>query len=303
LGTALNGKEEKMAIPRGRFAWNFHRISKSDAQKIVKRWDGVVATDAGPYGTYVYYVNSGEVSLISLPPVLSTAGLFYLTFSRNNAVAVTLGPKERDAKWQWGTGRYYLDYTAENTPVYSGWSYWGFFMNWWDEGSPHVSYQSYGSNIYTIATAHGRDPKRIGTVSIIVARGTHIASGQPSCIMLAVPNSTDQNWANFHFYIWNPVINNWITGDVSGIRQSLRDDSHILISPLELNGYSFPNLYLADGEGNKAFSAYCSPDQLKYYDKAIKKVTLSGDTYYIPITYSSKTVLLIKQKPDDVTVL
>ena len=288
-----------MAIPRGRFLCDFRNKDIAQAEKIIQRWNGKAIKNG--YGVYTW--EQADVNYVTLPLVLSTTGNLWFNFYASHKLYVTLGPTDYWARFPSQTTQFNIDPYSENTPV--GWS-WAWdpsgYWTYYSEGGPGFIYQSFGSNTYTINPFSHCDPLRYGTTALIMSKGTHIATGKASCIILNAPFDTSQSWDSFHFWIWNPEINNWITGNIKGIKQTLTDSSHILITPVEMNGYSFPEIKFADATSNPAFGLYCGADQIKEYKYCIKKVTLSGTTYYVPITHSNKTVILLTKKPDDITI-
>lgn len=291
-----------MAIPRGRFLWDFNGKTAAEGQKIVQQWGGYCASGDSSNGMWVVYSNGTEVTVITLPEVIPNMGHIFTHMGNALTIGVTLGPDDMEAKWSHTTSRCYINPKDQNATLGATDTVWyGGMMSNWNTASPYINYQSWGPNMYSLNKNHGRDKKVLGTIEAIVAKGVQLSSGLPSCLILcAGGNHWDCpcSWTAFHFFIWDPIIESWVTGDIAGIRQTLRDDSHVIISPLEFNGFSFPGLYLADGDSNVAFGAYCSPYQLKYHPKSIKKVTLDGHSYNCLITGSQRTILLTTNSPD-----
>lgn len=300
-----------MAIPRGRIAIDFNTGNADQrtdrVEKIVKKWGGYVDSSRKNIhdGSSVYWYggSSGPIR-ITLPPLVSTAGLVWFGINNESEIGVTLGPKDTYTRFIYRGSEFCIDPYTEHQPV--GWVYhWaGAYECYSYSNKSYIYYQSFGANTFIINRCAYADPKRMGTVVAIVTKGVHLGTGKASVLVLQPwEHHSDRNWDKFHFWIWNPLINNWITGSISGIQQSMVDSSHLLITPVELNGYSFPEVFFADGTSNSAFIAYCSPDQLREYKYAIKKIHLLDHDYYIPICCSNKTVILLKNKPDDITNL
>lgn len=303
-----------MAIPIGRFIWNLSgnvtdNVLKSDqfnrAKNYVKAWGGYVDANVDGYrvpgDSGAYWYDSNGVIRITLPPVVSSSGLIWYATSNTGCIQVTLGPKDLYRRFKSDGQEYSIDPYAQNQPVYC------VYNNFYMEAPSFCNksywiYQSFGSNTYTVSRCPYADSRRFSTMGVLVTKGTHLSSGKPSTLILLPSSSTGRDWDSFSFWIWNPIINNWITGSLKGIKQSMTDSSHILITPIELNGYSFPNVYFADATSNPAFGAYCAAEQLREYEYSIKFVNLNNQDYYIPITHSNKTVILINHVPNGITV-
>jgi hypothetical protein len=303
-----------MSIPIGRFVWDFtcadlrngaEMSQVNRVKKIVKQWDGYVDYYRNQlHGeSYVSWYSTEGVIRFTLPRVHSSVGLIWYSISNDGEITVTLGPNDTYGRWPVLGSELNLDPYSQGSPIY-----WITFSRWYYEApssanKTYLIYQSYGSNIFTVSRCAYADTRRLPTLGVMVVKGTHLSTGKPSVLVLLPTFGGHRNWDSFSFRIWNPVINNWITGSLSGIKQSLVDSSHILMTPIELNGYSFPNVFFADCRSNPAFSAYCAPEQMREFKYSIKKVNLLTEDYYIPICHSDQTVLLIKHKPDGLTNL
>lgn len=299
-----------MAIPRGRFKWDFSGNSNGikRAKSIIKQWNGFIYTDTsestGSPNADISSMNEG-VGAITLPPIVSTAGLVWFSCSCSTRVTVTLGPKDGYGRFRRNGDQVNIDPYSEGSPV--GWSWYWTSDGWWVyyDCTPNCwIYQSFGANTYTVNRCTYSDFRRRGSLGILVTKGTHIVSGRASILVLLPQRSQgNRNWAAFQMYIWNPIAESWITGNIQGIRQTLTDSGHLLITPAELNGYSFPEIFFADAVSNPAFGNYCSADQLKEAEWNIKKIHLDNlGTYYVPLAHSNQTVILIKKAPDDIIV-
>lgn len=296
-----------MAIPRGRFYWDFQsgdeNARRSRAKGYVKQWSGYIGEEGNnPQGEMWTYATSG-VGKISLPPVVSTCGLIWFAITAIAQAGVTLGPKDTYIRYVKMGTEHILDYYREHQPV--GWYYyWGGNFVWYydSQGKRSMYYQSFGPNTYTVNRCAEGDSNKRGTLGILVTKGTHLSSGRASTLVLFPSSSTSNAWTEYTFWIWNPMINNWITGSMQGIKQTMTDSSHVLVTPIELNGYSFPEVFFADGASNSAFGNYCSPDQLREANYNIKYVKLNGQDFYVPISHTTKTIILIKHSPDQITI-
>ena len=304
-----------MAIPIGRFYWDLWsgdpvKDIVPRAKNYVKKWGGKVACgdgDGGYPGDSVgnIYFSDGGPSRINIPAVSSTSGLIWYSLGCAGQIGVTLGPKDTYARFARNGDEYCMNPYSEDK--YVSWVfYWGSWYNgirMFDTGRKcYWAYQSFGSNTYTINRRNEGDPRRLSTLGVLVTKGTHLATGKASTLVLLPQHDSTRNWDSFQFWIWNPVIDNWITGAMKGIKQSMQDSSHVLITPIELNGYTFPEVFFADATSNPAFGAYCAPEQLREYEYSIKSVKLNDITYYVPISHSEKTIILIKKAPDGISI-
>lgn len=312
-----------MAIPRGRFYWDLYSGNSKTigerARTYTKAWKGAVIGKGfdgiDRYGeslwdmasncyAYVYgYAGTQNAGphRIQLPPVDSNSGQVQLCLCVRDEVVVSMRPNETQGFFCKGGYHLNINPYGENSPVgyeytYDIWyAYSGFHQNAW-------IYQSFGSNTYTINRCGYSDFNRRGTMSLLVTKGVHLSTGKASTLVLLPSEQYARDWSKFQFFIWNPISRTWITGQMSGIKQTLTDSSHILITPIELNGYSFPDVYFADATANPAFGAFCAAEQLREFDYNIKKIRLNETTYHIPITHSNQTVILINKSPDGITV-